>query len=53
MEGKYPPVFKLYCALNFPPYLSKESTDVSDVILRRKDMYVRLVRASNGPEISK
>ena len=47
-----PPVFKLYLALNFPPYLSKLSTEVSDVILRREDMYARLVRASNGPKIS-
>ena len=52
MQDKSLPVFKLYFALNFPPYLSKGSTEVSDVILRREDMYVRLVRAPSGPEVS-
>lgn len=52
MQDKSLPVFKLYFALNFPPYLSRGSTEVSDVILRREDMYVRLIRAPRGPEVS-
>jgi hypothetical protein len=53
VQVKCLPVFKLYFALNFPPYLSKGSTEVSDVILRREDMYVLLTRAPNGPEVSR
>ena len=53
MQDECLPVFKLCLALNIPPYLSKESTEVSDVILRREDMYVRLVRAAIGPWVSR